>query len=63
MEIRVRDDPASEDLQVAVRRLEDKIDATSRREHAAVLSISHSWIFFLKKLPITIKIRLMAVAR
>ena len=49
----------AEDLQVTVRRLEDKIDRPLRAR-AAVLPIGQSWIFFLWKLPITIKIRLIA---
>jgi Ion channel len=47
----------AEDLQVTVRRFEDKIESP-QRVRAALLPIGHSWIFFLKKLPITIRIRL-----
>jgi hypothetical protein len=35
---------------------------TRRREHGPALPISHSWIFFLKRLPITIKIKIKLTA-
>ena len=50
----------AEDLQVMVKRLEDKIDRFAAELPRGRTAIGHNWIFFLKKLPITIKIRFMA---
>jgi hypothetical protein len=50
----------AEDLQVTIRRLEDKIDRLAAESTRPFCRIRHSGIFFLKKLPITIKIRFIA---
>jgi Ion channel len=50
----------AEDLQVAIRDWRTRSTDSPQKARAATLPIGHSWILFLKKVPITIKIRLTA---